>query len=92
MTDAEIVQRLHEGFRSGAIPRSMPIRPVRDLQGLETVVVNGGHGQLCSACGERIGLFEQGSIEYRYPAVATWFHQHCGELWLAEREKPLRRA
>jgi hypothetical protein len=90
MTDSEIIAALHEGFRSGAIPKSLPT-PVRgDPQGRETVIVNGGRGQQCTACRETIPATEQGSVEYRYPDVTTRFHRHCAELWEAERHTPPR--
>ena len=33
MTDDEIIERLHNGFRSGAISRSLPPAPIGELQG-----------------------------------------------------------
>jgi hypothetical protein len=90
MTDEQIIQRLHDGFRSGAIPRVLPAAPAGDLQGREAMIANGGRGQPCSACGERIGPLEE-SMEYRYASVTTRFQGHCDALYLAERQKPLRR-
>jgi len=90
MTDDEIIRRLHDAFRSGVIPRVLPAAPVGDLEGRETMIANGGRGQLCSACGARIGPLEE-SMEYRYTSVTTRFHGHCDALYLAERQKPLPR-
>ncbi len=91
MTDEELVRRLHDGFRTGAIPRSVPTALVGKLKSRETIVVNGGRGQPCSACTERIGASEEGSIEYRYPLATVHFHRRCQELWDVEREKPVRK-
>jgi hypothetical protein len=92
MTDEEIIAALHEGFRSGAIPKSLPAIVHGDVQGRETTIIDGGRGQRCTACGETISPTEQGSVEYRYPHVTTRFHRHCVELWEAERHTPPRRA
>jgi hypothetical protein len=91
MTDSEIIAALHEGFRSGAIPKSLPATSRDDVLGRETVIVNGGRGQQCSACRETISAKDEGSLEYRYPHVTTRFHRHCADLWEAERHEPPRR-
>lgn len=92
MTDAEIIAALHEGFRTGAIPRSLPAAVPGDVQGQKTIIVNGGRGQQCTACRETIPATEQGSVEYRYPNLTTRFHRHCAALWDAERHTPPHRA
>lgn len=91
MSNSEIVRRLEDSFRSGAIPRELSPPPVGDLEGRETMIINGGRGQRCSACGDLIGSYEQLSVEYLYPTIAIRFHHGCDELWRAEREKPIRR-
>jgi hypothetical protein len=90
MTETEIIAVLHEGFRSGAIPKSLPAPVGGDPQRRETIIVNGGGGQQCTACRETIPATEEGSVEYRYPHVTTRFHRHCAELWEAERHTPPR--
>jgi hypothetical protein len=91
MTDSEIIAALHEGFKSGAIPKSLPAAVPGDLQGHQTVIVGGGRGQQCTACREMIPATDHGSVEYRYPHVTTRFHRHCAELWDTERHTPPRR-
>jgi hypothetical protein len=83
MKDDEIRARLRDEFRAARLPRSMPSSPAGELQGRETIIVNGGRGQQCSACAEMISASEQGSIEYRYPTQTTRFHPRqprCCEL------------
>lgn len=90
MTDEEIIAKLHEAFRAG-LPRSMPSAPQGELLGRETIIINGGRGQRCSACTEMIGSADEGSIEYYYPTMVVRLHRHCNDLWMVEREKPVRR-
>jgi hypothetical protein len=92
MTDREIIAALQEGFRSGAIPKSLPAAVRDDVLGRDTTIINGGRGQPCSACRETIPPNEEGSVEYRYQHLTTRFHRHCHELWEAQRHEPPRRS
>jgi hypothetical protein len=87
MTEEQIIERL----RDGSIPRWMPGPPTGRPEGRETIIINGGLGQRCSACDEVIGAAVRGSIVYIYGDREIRFHGTCHALWQRERHTPLRR-
>jgi hypothetical protein len=93
VNDDQVREKLREAFRTFALRRSMPTPvPAPQLEGLETITINGGRGRLCSACGEMIPSAAEGSFEFRYPDGRVFtFHGRCEQLWQEERHQVRRR-
>ena len=91
MTGAEIRGRLRQAFRTRIIPRDLPMMNAGTGSSSADMIVGGGSGHPCSACGDRIGPQDQASVAFRYPDRTVRFHGHCEELWRDERETPTPR-
>ena len=90
--DEQIRGQIRERFLTGQLPRTLPAPPIGALEGRETMIINGGWRQPCSACDLIIPMEEMGSLELRYPAGLTVrFHATCHRLWDDERERPALR-
>ena len=81
-----LAKLLSEGF-----PRSLPPAPMGDLEGNETMTIGGCRGHVCSVCGDPIQDDAALSVEYLYSTGTYHFHGQCNDLWLEERQRPVKR-
>jgi hypothetical protein len=89
LDDKQIREQIRERFLTGQLPRSLPAPPLGVLERRETMIINGGRRQPCSACDLIIPMDEVGSLEFHYPTGLTIrFHAACHTLWDDERDRP----
>jgi len=86
---AEIRRKLRSGELPGGLPRAL--HP-SELEAYEPIVIGGGLGEFCSACGRRIDDPKTLSTQFRYvERPSVYFHYRCFELWQQTRSEPRRR-
>ncbi len=86
IAEATLREQIRKRLRSGALLPSLPAPPAGELQGHETMRINAGRREPCSACDQIISPLEMGSIEFGYSSgQVVRFHAACHAIWDEER-------